>query len=946
MTSEGVIKGSSVKRMTQQERWDPSDMEKLRGAPWNLRPRMAGDVDSLPIPIELPKVEEGEKLLPEPAQRDSAPRSLYVKRKDVEGHYTPGCPGCIALQVGAPVRSHNSECRTSVEQRLRETEEGKLRVETARKRKAETGTEGKEQIALEDVPDAEEEMHAPDAIGSPPRERVEPLVRPSPSMKRSSEEGSPEGSKKAKADETKGQGTKRALDPTQDERTFKQLMDEIKQDQKRSKDASSSSASASTAGRPERAQATKDVASILQSRIMASAPEEEVLEIGQLLMSMSGSKVDVAEIYNPKRFTSQANRFGLRPGFAIDLTLCKNEQGEHWDLSKKEDQKMLRELQRKEKPALLIGSPPCGPFSPLQNLSKNKRTPEQNAEILAEGKTHLKVATDAYLEQHRNDRFFLHEHPKPSSSWEEDEIKRLTELEGIYLVESPMCHWHMTSEDNEGIGYVRKQTMWLTNSKELAKTLEKKCSGMHRHVQLINGRAKHAQVYPPKLVSAILRGIRQELRNAGELSALSELVAGPCPDDTGNEQTEEFFDPDNVPEGEYYDSVTGIVLDPEKVRAARNDEMKWVEKQQLWETVDEKICWEETNRAPITLKWVDRNKGDEAHPNYRSRLVVREVKKASKPLAEFESFSAMPPLEALKVLCSLMTSKRTSTHGKPYKMMLIDISRAHFYGLAKRRVFCRLPEGREQAGKCALLRKSMYGTLDAASIWQATYVELLKECGIEQRVGWPALFMHKERDLRFMVHGDDFVALGDEDGLKFLEEKLKQKFEYRVDGLLGPGPQDGTSMCVLNRVLSFDKTSGILSYEADARHAEYIIKALGLEEGKSVATPAEKQKADEVSASENLPTLEKEEATLYRSLTMRAAYLSSDRADISEAVKSLARHMRAPTSYSWAKLKRLGRYLVGRPRVVYQYKPQRMYNAIRVAGSRFRSQKCKKLTGS
>ena len=436
MTSEGVIKGSNVKRMTQQERWDPSDMEKLRGTPWNLRPRMAGDVDSLPIPIELPKVEEGEKLLPEPAQRDSAPRSLYVKRKDVEGHYTPGCPGCIALQVGAPVRSHNSECRTSVEQRLRETEEGKLRVETARKRKAETGTEGEEQIALEDVPDAEEEMHAPDAVGSPPRERVEPLVRPSPSRKRSSEEGSPEGSKKAKADEAKGQGTKRALDPTQDERTFKQLMDEIKQDQKRSKDESSSSASASTAGRPERAQATKDVASILQSRIMASAPEEEVLEIGQLLMPMSGSKVDVAEIYNPKRVTSQANRFGLRPGFAIDLTLCKNEQGEHWDLSKKEDQKMLRELQRKEKPALLIGSPPCGPFSPLQNLSKNKRTPEQNAEILAEGKTHLKVATDAYLEQHRNDRFFLHEHPKPSSSWEEDEIKRLTELEGIHLVVS------------------------------------------------------------------------------------------------------------------------------------------------------------------------------------------------------------------------------------------------------------------------------------------------------------------------------------------------------------------------------------------------------------------------------------------------------------------------------------------------------------------------------
>ena len=81
MTSEGVIKGSSVKRMTQQERWDPSDMEKLRGTPWNLRPRMAGDVDSLPIPIELPKAEEGEKLLPEPAQRDSAPEESVCEKE-------------------------------------------------------------------------------------------------------------------------------------------------------------------------------------------------------------------------------------------------------------------------------------------------------------------------------------------------------------------------------------------------------------------------------------------------------------------------------------------------------------------------------------------------------------------------------------------------------------------------------------------------------------------------------------------------------------------------------------------------------------------------------------------------------------------------------------------------------------------------------------------------
>jgi hypothetical protein len=361
----------------------------------------------------------------------------------------------------------------------------------------------------------------------------------------------------------------------------------------------------------------------------------------------------------------------------------------------------LRRLLKKEKPLFLVGSPPCGPFSPLQNLSKYKRTDEENQQILEEGRMHLKVAVDCYLEQHNHGRFFLHEHPKPSASWQEPEIERLASLPGVYKVESPMCKWEMVAEDQQGVGYVRKDTCWLTNSPEMAKCIEGKCEGGHRHVHLINGRARAAQTYPPKLVSAILDGIRRELRVRGELSTLAELTSGPSPDDTSNEQTESFVD-ETV--SDYVDSVTGMPLDPAKVLEARKEEMKWVEKQQLWDVVPTTMCWEETNRPPITLKWVDRNKGDDSHPNYRSRLVVREVKKASKSLAEFESFSAMPPLESLKVLCALMVSKRTSKRNRPYKMMLIDISRAHFYGESKRRVFCTLPEGSEQEGACALLK--------------------------------------------------------------------------------------------------------------------------------------------------------------------------------------------------------------------------------------------------
>ena len=110
----------------------------------------------------------------------------------------------------------------------------------------------------------------------------------------------------------------------------------------------------------------------------------------------------------------------------------------------------------------------------------------------------------------------------------------------------------------------------------------------------------------------------------GCLSQLHSLVAGPVP----IEPMEEWhLDPD-----QYWDDVNGGWLKPDLVRAARAEELEWVKKQGVYEITDESICWNETGQAPITLKWVDTNKGDDEHPKYRSRLVVREIKAKSKLL--------------------------------------------------------------------------------------------------------------------------------------------------------------------------------------------------------------------------------------------------------------------------------------------------------------------------
>ena len=55
---------------------------------------------------------------------------------------------------------------------------------------------------------------------------------------------------------------------------------------------------------------------------------------------------------------------------------------------------------------------------------------------------------------------------------------------------------------------------------------------------------------------------------------------------------------------------------------------------------------------------------------------------------------------------------------------------------------------------------------------------------------------------------------------------------------------------------------------------------------------------------------------------MRCAYLAQDRADISEAIKCLARGMSKPRFGHMIQLKRVARYLKGVPRKAQQYPSQ------------------------
>ena len=143
-----------------------------------------------------------------------------------------------------------------------------------------------------------------------------------------------------------------------------------------------------------------------------------------------------------------------------------------------------------------------------------------------------------------------------------------------------------------------------------------------------------------------------------------------------------------------------------------------------------------------------------------------------------------------------------------------------------------------------------------------------------------------------------------------MKAELERKYELTEAHRLGPAEEDDKEARVLNRIVRWTKDG--LEYEADPRHVEILVKDLKLEDAKSVVTPGTKEEGHLKEGCE-VP-LSSDWTSHYRASVARLNYLAADRPDVAFSVKELARTMSAPTSGCWEKLKRLARYLVGRPR--------------------------------
>ena len=158
-------------------------------------------------------------------------------------------------------------------------------------------------------------------------------------------------------------------------------------------------------------------------------------------------------------------------------------------------------------------------------------------------------------------------------------------------------------------------------------------------------------------------------------------------------------------------------------------------------------------------------------------------------------------------------------------IMLSDVKRAYFHAAAKRELYVEIPQ--EDPDWCpdaiGRLNLALYGTRDAAKLWQECVAKHLISIGFKRGKSNPCVYYNAEMDLRTLVHGDDYATVGSLSAVRWLQAQFEAAFDMKtviaghdqVDGVVGEAK-------ILNRVIRAVPEGW--EYEPDLRHPYAILE--------------------------------------------------------------------------------------------------------------------------
>ena len=830
------------------------------------------------------------------AVTEEAWRSMYVTRRLIAQYgKTPGCPGCENLgEKNGP--SHSTECRQRIQDQMSNTSEGKTKLSEEQKRR--DAFTARRMMSASHVPVAES---------------------PSSSIEH----------------EKRAQPSKRARIASEADSSYSTVMQDVTTQGSPRTDPTSETSMRDSSKR----QADVDIEELEQD---ANDESNEAVTLGHDVEMGAGSQgeqapglsgVNVAESKSSPRATQPKTITRSKESSIMNIASVCPVTGICYDFSKLEDRNRAVSRLCSEKPYVLITSPlHSNSFKPAPLNIRRKRTSDRE-QVTQKARELLEFICKLIMIQHRDKRYFIHEHPDDTHLWHDQCVQEVLSVTQATVTKFDRCQFGSLNADNIGLKKhhgIRSRFISTMPAIDAVFGGRLRQEG-HEHAQSSGSEARDAQACPPQLYKTIMSAIELQRKwDERGIKLLATIEAeGDIPARGANipeeESTSEIL--------EAWDDASGEDLDPATVLAARREEIEYYKEMGAFTKVPISQCIARTGRKPVGVRWRDINKGDRYNVNVRSRLVAKEFnnKKCD------DLFAGTPPVEAMRAIISMAASGAT-----PKTLMTVDVSRAYMYAKCRNEMYVELcPEAHEEDGDekcCWRLEKAMYGTRSAAQDWQHEIKRRMSSIGYLQGKSNPCLFYNPSSEVACLVHGDDFLAAGEESALKQFKEQLAKEWKIKHTHI-GEAEHLGKHMRVLNRIVRIHPRRGI-TIEPDPRHAEILIRDLDGDSGRLVTTLMTKDSIKESVESitedvyekvrngkikgggnrtSDYDELDDAQITRYRALVARANYLAVDRGDIAFCVKELPRCMSSPSRQDWDRLQRLARYLRHKPRCVLWY---------------------------
>ncbi|GKB43175.1 putative reverse transcriptase domain-containing protein, partial [Tanacetum coccineum] len=365
---------------------------------------------------------------------------------------------------------------------------------------------------------------------------------------------------------------------------------------------------------------------------------------------------------------------------------------------------------------------------------------------------------------------------------------------------------------------------------------------------------------------------------------------------------------------------TRIKIEPKKIFNALDDE-SWIEAMQeellqfkikkVWVLVDLPY-----GKKEIRTKWVYRNKKDERGVVVRNKArLVAQGHRQEEGIDYDEVFAPVARIEAIRIFLAF-----ASFMG--FIVYQMDVKSAFLYGTIEEEVYVSQPPGfvdPKFPNKVYKVQKALYGLHQAPRAWYATLSTFLLKSGYRRGTIDKTLFIKKDKKdiMLVQVYVDDIIfGSTKKSWCDEFEALMKSRFQM-------------SSMGELTFFLGLQvkqKEDGI--FLSQDKYVAEILKKFDFENVKTASTPIETQK----------PLVKDEEAAdvdvhLYRSMIGSLMYLTASRPDIMFAVCACSRFQVTPKTSHLNAVKRIFRYLKGRPKLGLWHPKESSFNLVAYSDS-------------